>query len=85
MDDMFNNLSWPLFPGKKDGSDKFDRTQWKAMQQTMSDTPKFVDMLHNVSWEDGLSEDVLRGNFQDSKPYKSVLQLWMSCFLTYIE
>ncbi|XP_052708586.1 uncharacterized protein LOC128183562 isoform X10 [Crassostrea angulata] len=46
--------------GKKDGSDKFDRAQWKAMQQTMSDTPKFVDMLHNVSWEDGLSDDVLR-------------------------
>ena len=45
------------------------------MQQTMSDTPKFVDMLHNVSWEDGLSEDVLRGNSQDSKPYKPVLQL----------
>lgn len=33
------------------------------MQQTMSDTPKFVDMLHNVSWEDGLSDDVLRGNW----------------------
>jgi hypothetical protein len=31
------------------------------MQQTMNDATKFVDMLHNVSWEDGLSEDVLRG------------------------
>ncbi|XP_067674368.1 uncharacterized protein [Haliotis asinina] len=42
----------------KDG-ERFDKTQWKQMQLTMSDSPKFVDMLHNVSWEDGLPEDVL--------------------------
>ncbi|OWF37572.1 Dynein heavy chain 5, axonemal [Mizuhopecten yessoensis] len=44
---------------KKDG-DRFDRAQWKAMTLTMMDTTKFVDMMHNVPWEDGLSGDVLR-------------------------
>ena len=32
------------------------------MQQTMNDSTKFVDMLHNVSWEDGLPAEVLQGN-----------------------
>lgn len=48
-------------PSAKKDSDRFDRVQWKAMQQTMTDVSKFVDMLHNVPWEDGLSDDVLRG------------------------
>ncbi|XP_035829673.1 dynein heavy chain 5, axonemal isoform X2 [Aplysia californica] len=43
----------------KEGSDRFDKTQWKSMQQTMTDSIKFVDMLHNVPWEDGLPGDVL--------------------------
>ena len=46
--------------GKDDGT-RVDRVQWKGMQNTMQDTTKFVDMLHNVSWEDGLTDDVLRG------------------------
>jgi len=29
------------------------------MQHTMTDSIKFVDMLHNVLWEDGLPQDVL--------------------------
>ena len=41
--------------------DKFDRQQWKTMQQTMNDSLKFVDILHNVPWEDGIPEDVLLG------------------------
>ena len=31
------------------------------MQVTMNDTSKFVDMLHNVPWEDGLPSDVVQG------------------------
>ncbi|XP_041355189.1 dynein gamma chain, flagellar outer arm-like isoform X3 [Gigantopelta aegis] len=46
-------------PKGKEASERFDKTQWKQMQLTMSDSTKFVDMLHNVSWEDGLPEDVL--------------------------
>jgi hypothetical protein len=49
--------------GKKDETGRVDRAQWKAMVNTMSDSTKFVDMLHNVSWEDGLPEDVLRGKY----------------------
>ena len=45
----------------KDG-ERFDRAQWKSMQQTMNDSTKFVDMLHNVSWEDGLPTEVMQGN-----------------------
>lgn len=47
-----------LIAKAKDGIDK---VQWKAMQMTLNDSTKFVDMLHNVSWEDGLPDDVLRG------------------------
>ena len=43
------------------GDEKFDRSQWKTMQQTMLDSAKFVDMLHNVPWEDGLPKDVVAG------------------------
>ncbi|XP_076466964.1 uncharacterized protein LOC143298129 [Babylonia areolata] len=41
-------------------SERFDRAQWKSMVQTMTESTKFVDMLHNVSWEDGLPTDVLQ-------------------------
>ncbi|KAK3577475.1 hypothetical protein CHS0354_032326 [Potamilus streckersoni] len=44
----------------KDAGDRVDRHQWKTMLLTMNDTTKFVDMLHNVPWEEGLPEDVLR-------------------------
>lgn len=43
----------------KDG-ERFDRAQWKSMTVTMNDSTKFVDMLHNVSWADGLPTDVLQ-------------------------
>ena len=33
------------------------------MQQTMLDSAKFVDMLHNVPWEDGLPKDVVYGTW----------------------
>lgn len=44
----------------KDG-ERFDRAQWKSMASTMNDSTKFVDMMHNVSWQDGLPSDVLQG------------------------
>ena len=31
------------------------------MQQTINDSQKFVDMLHNVPWEDGLTNDIVMG------------------------
>lgn len=51
-----------MVAGVKGGSsEKFDRAAWKSMQHTMTDSTKFVDMLHNVSWEDGLSDEVVYG------------------------
>lgn len=52
-----------IISAKKEDTGRVDRAQWKAMVNTMSDSTKFVDMLHNVSWEDGLPEDVLRGKY----------------------
>jgi hypothetical protein len=48
---------------KKDVSERVDRNMWKAMTNAMNDSTKFMDMLHNVQWEDGLSPDVLNGRF----------------------
>jgi hypothetical protein len=39
---------------------KIDRPTWKAIQMVMSDSQKFADALHNVSWREGLSDDVVR-------------------------
>ena len=41
--------------------DGFSRQSWKEMQQTMTDSGKFIDMLRNVPWEDGLDNDVTLG------------------------
>lgn len=46
---------------KRDIPDKFDRQHWKIMQLAMTDVTKFVDMLHNVPWEDGLPADTREG------------------------
>lgn len=40
---------------------KVDRTTWKAIQQTMNDSQKFLDSLHNIPWKEGLSDDILKG------------------------
>ncbi|CAH1799095.1 unnamed protein product [Owenia fusiformis] len=40
-------------------NERVDRNTWKAMQITMADSQKFVDMMHNVPWEDGLSKNVI--------------------------
>ena len=41
--------------------ERFDRAAWKSMQQTMNESSKFVDIMHNVPWEDGLSKDIVAG------------------------
>lgn len=40
---------------------KVDRPTWKAIQQAMNDSQKFVESLHHISWKEGLSEDILKG------------------------
>jgi hypothetical protein len=39
---------------------KMDRHTWKAIQMIMSDSQKFSDALHGVSWQEGLYEDIVR-------------------------
>jgi len=41
--------------------DRYDRQQWKTMQQTMSDANKYVDLLHSVPWQDGLPTELIAG------------------------
>ena len=43
------------------GEGKVDRPTWKAIQQVMNDSQKFVESLHTISWKEGLSEDILKG------------------------
>lgn len=40
---------------------KVDRPTWKAIQQVMNDSQKFVDSLHHVPWKEGLPDDILKG------------------------
>ncbi|XP_066278010.1 uncharacterized protein [Branchiostoma lanceolatum] len=44
--------------GTKEG-DKVDRNEWKKLQHAMSDSVKFVEMVHRVPWQDGLHPDIL--------------------------
>ena len=55
------SLSALITAKTKDAGERFDRAQWKSFQITMNDSTKFVDMLHNVPWEDGLPKDVIHG------------------------
>ena len=58
---IFKNSTFSFPSATRSREEKFDRSQWKIMQQTMLDSAKFVDMLHNVPWEDGLPTDVVYG------------------------
>lgn len=51
--------SFPLTGVNAEG--KVDRPTWKAIQQVMNDSQKFVESLHTISWKEGLSEDILKG------------------------
>ena len=37
-----------------------DRATWKAIQMIMSDSQKFTEALHGVSWQEGLSDEIVR-------------------------
>ena len=42
-------------------AERLDRNQWKQYTSYMADSGRFVDMLHGVNWQDGLSVDVANG------------------------
>ena len=56
--------SFPGKPGSREAGERFDRAQWKAMQQIMSDTNKFLDMLQDIPWQEGLSLETISGWFR---------------------
>ena len=43
----------------KETGERYDRKQWQSMRDIMSDTPKFVEILYNLSWQEGLETNVL--------------------------
>ena len=45
----------------REPGEKYDRAQWKAMQQAIGDSGKFAEFLLAVEWEGGLPPDVVRG------------------------
>lgn len=40
---------------------KIERSTWKGIQQIMNDSQKFTEALHNVSWHEGLPDDIVAG------------------------
>lgn len=40
---------------------RLDRNQWKQYTSLMSDSGRFVDILHGVSWEHGLNPEIAQG------------------------
>ncbi|CAF3476774.1 unnamed protein product [Rotaria socialis] len=39
-------------------AERLDRNQWKQYTTLMADSGRFVDMLHGINWQDGLSLDI---------------------------
>lgn len=37
--------------------ERLDRSHWKHYQNLMQDSIKFVELLHSIDWEDGLTYD----------------------------
>lgn len=42
--------------------ERLDKNQWKIYQNMMQDSNKFVDLLHNIEWEEGLPADIVQSN-----------------------
>jgi hypothetical protein len=41
--------------------ERLDRANWKQYQNLMQDSTKFVEMLHEVNLDEGLSPEVYQG------------------------
>ena len=59
----------------KEKTDKELRQQWKIMLLTLNDAGKFVDMMHNVAWEEGLDKHVLEGKEEYSNTCRVIRPL----------
>jgi hypothetical protein len=54
--------------------DRFDRARWKSMQMIMSDSNKYVDLLHSVSWQEGLPLEVVAGIVTAGSRYRLITE-----------
>lgn len=41
--------------------ERLDRTQWKQYQNVMQDSAKFVELLHTIEFEDGMTPEIIQG------------------------
>ncbi|XP_033113255.1 dynein heavy chain 5, axonemal-like isoform X2 [Anneissia japonica] len=45
--------------GSKSKDNASEKHKWKQLQVIMNDSNKFVELLHNISWENGLDKNIL--------------------------
>jgi hypothetical protein len=43
--------------------ERLDKNQWKQYQNMMNDSGRFVELLHQIEWEEGLAPEVMQGKF----------------------
>jgi hypothetical protein len=43
--------------------ERLDKNQWKQYQNMMNDSGRFVELLHQIEWEEGLTPEVIQGQF----------------------
>ena len=54
------SYNFPLFLPVLESKDQVsDKQKWKQMQNLMGDSVKFIDMLHDVDWENGIDPNLL--------------------------
>lgn len=46
--------------GETSGSRRLNKEQWSKIQLAIGDSQRFLDFLHSLSWEEGLSQDVIQ-------------------------
>ena len=46
--------------GDASSSSRLKKEQWSKIQIAIGDSQRFLDLLHSLSWEDGLSQDVIQ-------------------------
>ena len=39
--------------------ERLDKNQWKLYQNMMQDSGRFVELMHQIEWEDGLSQEIM--------------------------
>ena len=56
-------------------AERLDRNQWKQYTAIMSDSGRFVDILHGIQWQDGLDLDIANGDEQCSNERSIIISI----------